>query len=216
MTLTGTSSLTTLWNRIAVANRPSKSHLLRTWSSSQTLAYRKMKEYWRRSREIELNKGNYWAVIVRTENKDPGNLFMAFILFIVIFQSSKLERARKGTDTIHSLHLFFFPFLSWYSKTSKMGGTVKKHEGPLPRNIFLSHPPLPPKIAIVNDKRKYRTRNQIRSFLSFLNYWQTWSRIYSSVNCTYLTTLNVLPLRLFWYKQVEVYKFELPPASSVR
>ena len=42
--LTGTSSLATLWNRIAVANCSSKSHLLRTWSRSQTLACRKMKD----------------------------------------------------------------------------------------------------------------------------------------------------------------------------
>ena len=40
-------------------------------------------------------------MIVRTENKDPSKLFTVFIrfIFVVIFQSSKLERMRKGTDT---------------------------------------------------------------------------------------------------------------------
>ena len=42
-------------------------------------------------------------MIVRTENKDPSNLFTAFVRLIfsviIIFQSSKLERVRKGTDT---------------------------------------------------------------------------------------------------------------------
>ena len=94
-TLTWTSALETLWNRIAVANWPNKSHLLRTWSRSQTLAGI-WKNLGTRFPEIELNKGSCWTVIVQNENKDPGNLFTMFIVFFVaIFQSSKIERARK-------------------------------------------------------------------------------------------------------------------------
>ena len=184
-----------------------------------------MKESWKRFPDRELNKGNYGAVIVRTENKDPFTAFMRFILFVVIFQSSKLERVRKGTHTKTRwnrardvsdplIRLILLPFLSWYSNVSFVedGGPKRSTRDPSPATFF--SPPSPPlKIATLNGNQEPNT-----FILSILHYWSgvEWSRVYSSLSCTYLTTLNGLPLRLFWYKQVEVYKFELPPASSVR
>ena len=80
LTLTGTSSLATLWNRIKVANWPTELHLLGTWSRSQTLAGR-----WKSLGYQRLNKGCCWAVIVWTENKDSSNLFTTFIRFIFFY-----------------------------------------------------------------------------------------------------------------------------------
>ena len=45
-TLTGRSSLATLWKRIGSANWPSKSHLLRPWNRSQTLACQNIRKSW--------------------------------------------------------------------------------------------------------------------------------------------------------------------------
>ena len=56
-TLTGTSSLATLWNRLAVANWSIKSYLLRMWSRSQTLACRNIEKLGTRFPEIELKQG---------------------------------------------------------------------------------------------------------------------------------------------------------------
>ena len=94
LTLTGTSSLATLCNRIAVANWPSKSHLLRTWSHSTTLAGRL-----RGDNEVPRDRTERRELcdctIVRTENKDPNHLFttfIRFIFFVSIFQSNTKTR----------------------------------------------------------------------------------------------------------------------------
>ena len=81
-TLTGTSSLVTLSNRIAMANWSSKSHLLRAWRSSQTLA-----GWWK-------TLGTTFPENIRTRGVielslyilkiNPSNLFTAFIPFIFL------------------------------------------------------------------------------------------------------------------------------------
>ena len=74
-----------------------------------------------------------------------------------------------------------------------------------------------PKKVIVNGQTKLQNQEP-NTFISFFidlptNMQQS---LFFIELYAYLTTLNILALRLFWYKQVEVYKFELPPASSVR
>ena len=152
----------------------------------------------------ELNKENYWTMIVLTENKDSRNLFTVFIrfMFIVIFQSSKLERVRKRTHTKTRwnrardvagppITLTLLPFLSWYSK--KIGRSWK---GPIwstrdPSPVTFSSPPSPPlKIGIVNGKTKLQNQESNTFISFFIDLLTNVSRIYSSLNWTVQFSCN--------------------------
>ena len=185
--LTGTSSRATLWNWIAVANWPSEPWLI----------------------EQELS-----AVIVCTENKDPSNLF-TFIHFF-FSQYNLLERARKGTDTKtrrNRVRNFSDPLITLLIYCRR--GTDKEHWGPLPCNIFI--PTLPSlKIAIPNGQIKVQNQGLntlISSFIVLLTNVQQSLFLHCTVP---YSALNVVPVLLLQWNQVEVYKFELPPASTVR
>ena len=153
-TLTWTSALETLWNRIAVANWPNKTHLLRTWSRSQN-----MKEPGNEVPRDRIEQGELLNKIVQNENKDPSNLFttfIGFVFFVAIFQSSKIERARtrdsrtktqwnRAKDFSNPLITpILLSLLFQYLNLSKREGRDRYGAlGTPPRNTFLPHPPLP-------------------------------------------------------------------------
>ena len=56
---------------------------------------------------MELNKGVYWAVILRKENKDPSNVFTMFILRIFFAVYFKLQTLRGWYKMTHDVNFSF-------------------------------------------------------------------------------------------------------------
>ena len=96
-TLTGTSSLATLWNRNVVENWSTKSHLLRTWSRSQTPACRNMKDLERGSQKYNWTMGVNELWLYELKIKIPA-IYSRRLSVLYLFRNVPIFEAWEGKE----------------------------------------------------------------------------------------------------------------------